>query len=261
MAVEIARRAERFDPDLILAIGGFHAPLEVMSALRDSRVRAPIAAWVGDAFGVEAAPLAALYDVVAHTDSALEARHRAMGFAAPSLWLPHAANPHRRAPRRDRTLDMVFIAAASPERRRVLDGIVEPIVVHGPGWRADPPAGHRVAGGRVRHEALAALYASHAASLNVRNATNVVAGLNQRSFDPYLFGAAVIGDDQPDLARCFDIGSEALMFRSAEELNETHARVRREPGFAAGVAARGLARVMAEHTFGHRLAALMRTIG
>ena len=260
MEIEIARKAERFGPDLVLAIGGFHTPFNIITALRDSRVRAPIAGWVGDSFGAEAAPMAALYDIVAHTDSALEARHRSLAFAAPSVWLPHAANPHRARPRRERARDMVFIAAASPERRRVVEAIDEPIVIHGPGWRADPPGGHRIVGGRVPHRRLGGLYSSHAASLNLRNAVNVVAGLNQRSFDPYLFGAAVLGDDQPDLARCFDIGREVLMFRSTDELNAVHARVRREAGFANAVAERGLARVLAEHTFAQRLSTLMRAL-
>ncbi len=261
MEAEIARTAARFDPDLVLAIGGFHTPLSVIAALRESRLRAPIVGWVGDSFGPEAAPLAALYDLVAYTDSALEARHRALGFVSPALWLPHAANPHRAAPKRRRSDTMVFIAAASPERRRVVEAIAEPIVIHGPGWHDNPPAGHRVAGGRAPHRRLAGIYARHAASLNVRNAENVIAGLNQRNFDPYLFGAAVVGDDQPDLARCFEIGRQVLVYRSAEELNAVHARLRRERGFAATVAARGLTRVLAEHTFAHRLSALMRALG
>jgi spore maturation protein CgeB len=261
MEAEIARKAARFDPDLVLAIGGFHTPLSVIAALRESRLRAPIVGWVGDSFGAEAAPLAALYDLVAHTDSALEARHKALGFVSPALWLPHAANPHRRAPDRRRSDTMVFIAAASPERRLVVEGITEPIVIHGPGWRDNPPAGHRVAGGRAPHRRLASIYARHAASLNVSNAVNVVAGLNQRSFDPYLIGAAVVGDDQADLERCFELGREVLVYRSPDELNAVHTRIRREPGFAAAVAARGLARLLAEHTFAHRLSTLMRALG
>ena len=261
MAEEIARQAERMSPDLILAIGGFHTPIDVIAALRDRRVAAPIVGWVGDAFGAEASPLAALYDLVAHTDSALEARHRDLGFAAPSLWLPHAANPHRGAPQRARANTMVFIAAASPDRRRVIESISEPIVIHGPGWREAPPAAHRVAGGRVPHRALSSLYAGHIASLNLKNAANVVVGLNQRSFDPYLFGAAVVGDAQPDLQRCFKIGSEVLAFGSPEELNAVHARITREPDVARLIAERGLARVRAEHTFAHRLAAILRVLG
>ncbi len=261
MAEDIAGRAERFSPDLILAIGGFHTPVEVVAALRERRIAAPIVGWVGDAFEAEAAPLAALYDRVAHTDSALEARHRSLGFASPTLWLPHAANPHRAAPPRRRAEAMVFIAAASPERRRIVENIVDPISIYGPGWRDDPPARHRLLGGRVAHRRLGSLYARHGASLNIRNADNVLAGLNQRSFDPYLFGAAVVGDAQPDLERCFEIGSEVLSYRSVEELNAIHARVRREAGFAAAVAERGLARVLSQHTFAHRLAALMREVG
>jgi spore maturation protein CgeB len=261
MAAEIADRAARFAPDLVLAIGGFHAPAGVIEALRERRIAAPIVGWVGDAFGAEAAPLAAIYDLVAHTDSDLEARHRALGFASPAVWLPHAANPHRKRPRTSRSADMVFVAAASPERRRIVEALAEPVVLYGPGWSRLAPRGHRVRGGRVSHHRLGAIYAAHAASLNIRNAANVVAGLNQRNFDPYLFGAAVIGDDQPDLARCFEPGVETLVFRSIAELDALHAKLKRDATWTAGIAAKGLARIQAEHTFAHRLLALMRALG
>lgn len=261
MAAEIADRAIRFAPDLVLAVGGFHTPAEVIAALRERRVGAPIVGWVGDAFGAEAAALAGLYDLVAHTDSALEGRHRHLGFASPSIWLPHAANPYRRPPAVRRSPDMVFVAAASPERRRVVEALAQPISIYGPGWSRSVPGRHRVLGGRVAHRRLAAIYAGHAASLNLRNADNVVAGLNQRNFDPYLFGAAVVGDAQPDLARCFDAGAETLVFGGVAELDALHARLRKDPAWIAGIAARGLARVRAEHTFAHRLGALMKRLG
>lgn len=259
MAAEIARRAAHFEPDLVLAIGGFHTPLEVLEALRDRNVRAPIVGWVGDAFGPEAATVAALYDLVAHTDSALEARHRGLGFSSPAVWLPHAANPHRVAPRKTRVNDIVFVAAASPERRRIVESLAEPIAVYGPGW-SGPPGPGRVRGGRVPHTRLGAIYAGHAASLNIRNAVNVVAGLNQRNFDPYLFGAAVIGDNQPDLARCFELTTETLVFASTAELDVLHARVKHDPAWITSVAVRGLARIRAEHTFAHRLATLTKVL-
>ena len=260
MAAEIAAQAKRFEPDLILAIGGFHTPPAVLQALRDCKIAVPIVGWVGDAFGPEAAPLAALYDLVAHTDSALKARHRDLGFVSPTLWLPHAANPHRAAPPARRANEIVFVGAASPERRHTIEALAEPIVLYGPGW-SNPSGLSRVRAGRVPHGRLAAIYASHAASLNIRNAANVVAGLNQRNFDPFLFGAAVIGDDQPDLARCFEVGEETLVFASAAELNALHTQVKREPGWTAAIAAKGLARIQAEHTFAHRLKAVMSALG
>ncbi len=259
MPVEIARRAERIAPDLILAIGGFHTPPEVISAIRDRRVSAPIVGWVGDAFGAEAAPLACLYDLVAHTDSALEARHRALGFASPSIWLPHAANPHRTVPAVPRSAEMVFVGAASPERRRVLEALTEPISLYGPGWRQSKPGGHNLLGGRVPHRRLPAIYAGHAASLNLGNTANVVAGLNQRNFDPYLFGAAVVADAQPDLSRCFEPGVETLVFHSPAELGALHARLKRDPDWTAGIAAKGFARIQADHTFAHRLRRVVET--
>jgi spore maturation protein CgeB len=83
--------------------------------------------------------------------------------------------------------------------------------------------------------------------------------LNQRHFDPYLAATPVVSDDLPDLTRCFDPGTEVLVYRDAEELNELYARLRRDPGFAAAIGERGRRRVLAEHTYAHRLATLLRT--
>jgi len=68
----------------------------------------------------------------------------------------------------------------------------------------------------------------------------------------------VLTDDQPDLARCFDLGREVLVYRDADELNDIHARLQREPGYAAAIGDRGRRRLLAEHTYAHRLDTLAK---
>ncbi len=259
LAADLAARAARFAPDLILAIGAFHVPALFLERLAALPGRPPLAGWVGDIFNEASAPLARLYDVVGYTDSALEARHRALAFAANALFLPHAANLGAALPpAAARAGRMVFVANATAGRRAVVEAITSPIDVRGPGWRG--AAGPHAYGPRVAYRAVAGLYAGHLAALNIRNEHNVLAGLNQRSFDPYLSATPVVSDAQGDIERCFDPAAEVLVWRSVDELNAVHDRLRRFPHEAARIGQAGRARVVAEHGFGHRLARLMAAL-
>jgi spore maturation protein CgeB len=259
LADALAKAAARFAPDLILAVGGFHVPPTFLRCLAALPGRPPMAAWVGDVFDETACEAATLYDLVAYTDSGLLVRHANLGFASRSIFLPHAANlaaaPRAPAPRDPR---MVFVANATPGRRSVIEGVASPVTVYGPGWRRAPP--HDIHPGRAPHAAVAGLYGRHLAALNVRNERNVLYGLNQRSFDPCLSATPLVTDDQGDLERCFDPGSEVLVWRDRGELNAAYERLRRSPDEARRIGEAGRRRVLAEHGYGHRLAALMATL-
>ena len=260
LAAAIARRVERCSPDLILAIGGFHVPEAVMERLGALRCRPPLVGWVGDRFDHDAGPAAAIFDLVAYTDSRLLARHEGFGFASPAIWLPHAVNPHTIVAAAPRTPRMVFVANPTPMRARIVNALASPIVLHGPGWKTPPGTGHHVHAGRVTHRRLARIYAGHLASLNVRNELNVLAGLNQRSFDPYLSATPVASDDQADLSRCFVPGEEVMVWRETGELNELYARMRDDPAWVATIGQRGRRRVLAQHTFARRLETVLASL-
>jgi spore maturation protein CgeB len=257
----LARRIRRFGPDLILCIGGFHAPAAVLAPIAALPGRAPLVGWVGDRFDEAARRVADLYDAVGFTDSALVERHRALGFRARSLFLPHAADPSAALSEvGERRRRMVFIANPTPHRRAVVAAVREPLALYGPAWGAADGDHHEVHAGRLAASALPTLYAGHLAALNIRNEVNVLAGLNQRNFDPCLAGAALLTDDQPDLPLCFEPGVEVAVWRDAEELNALYARVLAEPGWAADLGERGRRRVLADHTYAARLEALKRLI-
>lgn len=253
----LARRVRRFDPHLILVIGGLHAPRPMLEPIAALPGRAPLVGWVGDRFEEAARPLADLYDLIGYTDTALKARHEALGLRSRTHFLPHAADPSGEwpAPAR-RARRMVFIANPTPDRRTVVAAVREPLALYGPAWRTSDGQHHEIHARRLPAAALRGLYGGHLAALNIRNEFNVLAGLNQRNFDPCLAGAALVTDDQPDLSLCFEEGVEVAVWRDLDELNAIYQRLLGEPDFASDLAERGRRRVLAEHTYPARLKTL-----
>ncbi|MGI9170641.1 MAG: glycosyltransferase family protein [Caulobacteraceae bacterium] len=263
LAAAIVRRTRRFAPELIVAIGAYHFPATVLEPLAALPGRPPMIGWVGDRFGAEAAGAAGLFDAMAYTDSALLALHRRLGWRSGALYLPHAVDPGAAgaglvSALRDQR--MVFIANPTVGRRRIVAALASPISIHGPGWKPVPGVDHQIDRRRVRPGALLPLYRAHLAALNVRNEHNVLAGLNQRNFDPYLVETPVLSDAQGDLERCFDPGREVLVWRDVDELEALYGGLRADPGRAAAVGAQGRRRVLADHTYARRLQAIVNLV-
>lgn len=254
----ITAQARRLRPDLILAIGGFHVPLPILERLAAWKERPPLAAWVGDIFGIGAGRLAALYDLVAYTDTGLYTRHREMGFRPTALFAPHAVDAKTPVPSAERRNRMVFVANPTPGRLATIKAIESPVTLFGPGWPRAAP--HKVHARRVTPRALPAIYARHLASLNVRNELNVLNGLNQRHFQPCLAGTPLVSDALPDLNLSFEPGREVFVWRGPEELNAIHERILANPEEAQRVGETARRRVLAEHTYGVRLAAFRASV-
>ena len=255
-AAALVRRVRAFAPDLMVAIDAFAAPASLLEGLRAASGLPPLFGWVGDEFGADAAERAAAFAAIGYTDSGFIAAHERLGLRAEAFYLPHAANPvlaEGAAPHEARSPRLVFVANRTPLRLATLQQLREPVVLHGAGWQPLRGGIHELHIRRVPTEGLAPIYGSHAATLNIRNETHVLAGLNQRNFDPYLCGVAVVTDPQADLERCFDPGTEVLVWRETAEIDAISARLRREPGWAAAVAECGRRRVLAEHTYAARL--------
>lgn len=264
IAERLRAALSRFSPDLIVVIGGYHIPEALLEAISSLPGRAPLAGWVGDVFTPKDAGRARLYDLVAYADGALLALHRQWDLPAEALYLPHAIDPRAAPPIRAfeaRDPRMVFVANPTPLRRPVVSRIEAPVAVFGPGWRGSDGPAHDIHPGRVAARRVPTLYGGHRATLNIRNELNVLSGLNQRNFEPCLTGSALLTDDQPDLEACFEPGSEVLVWRDADELNARYRRIRRDMAFAASVGEAGRARVLAHHTFAHRLESLSKALG
>jgi spore maturation protein CgeB len=260
-AVLLARRIRAFAPDLIVAPDAFSAPPSLLARIRRIPDPPPMIGWVGDLFGEPARQRAAYFDAVGYTDSGLVALHSDMSLPTDAFFLPHAANPllgegeWTGAKRRPR---LVFVGHPTPERLATVRALRQPVDLHGPGWDVVRGGVHVVNARRIPLGRVGSLYRAHAAVLNIRNEKHVLNGLNQRHFDAFLCGAALISDPQTDLDHCFDIGSEVVVWREPAEIDAISARLRSDPDWAARLAANGRKRVLAEHTYAARLLSLIR---
>jgi len=219
-------------------------------------------AWVGDLFGPDMAEVAELFDVVAYTDTGMLALHRQFGFASTGTFLPLAATRGATAPTAVRNDRLAFVASATAHRRALLARVAEPIALFGPDWPKAPELAHHIRDGRkIGGKELAIIYASHLGALNIRHEHNVINGLNQRHFAPYIVGTPVVADAQGDIERCFEPDREIFVYRDAVELSAIQAELRANPGRARDVALAGQRRVLAEHTYAHRIQTIAALAG
>ena len=84
--------------------------------------------------------------------------------------------------------------------------------------------------------------------------------VNQRVFDVPACGGFLLSDYQADMERFFDVGKEAICFRSAEEAASLAAHYLGNEGERKRIAEAARRRVLAEHTYEKRMTALVATM-
>jgi len=263
MLARFEQTLARFRPDLVIVAGVFGVPLDYYRVLHGLPQRPLIAGLVGDRFPLDSKVRADGCDRLYFTDTRFFQDAEQAGFAASSRYLPLAVDPEQFQPSHtSRNPQLLFVASRTGFRESVVRGLREPARVIGTDWSALAIQGfHHVQNRKIDRAALIRLYQRHQAVLNVRNEANVEHGLNQRSFEPLACGAVVLNDHLVDLPRCFEPGREILVYHSADELNDLVARLQREPDFATRIAAAGRQRVLAEHTYAHRVIFILNDMG
>lgn len=266
LAAWIAQRMRWFAPDLVVAFGPFRwLPVPLFRYLSQVSGRPPMVAWIGDVFTEDDATAANLFDLVAYTDTGLMDLHARFGFRTPPAFVPLAAS--RRvlglsAPTAERIPRLAFVATPTPDRLAFLAQLREPIALFGRGWHDAPDLAHHHSDARrIRAPELADIYRTHIGVLNIRHEVNVLHGLNQRHFAPYIYGTPVVTDAQPDVARCFEPGHEMLVYHDTAELDALCAALRHDPTRAQAIGLAGQQRVLAEHTYAHRMASIAALVG
>ena len=266
LTVRLIRMMRRLKPDLILGIGAFDDVSKIIFRQLSSMAgRPPLVAWIGDLFTAESADIANRFDLVAYTDTGFLDLHDRFGFASSCAFVPLAANRARlrrgtgvaqRLPR------LAFVAAPTRGRRDTLSRLSEAIDVYGPGWGsgADLPP-HRLEPRLIDADELASIYSMYTAVLNIRNENNVINGMNQRHFAPYLSGAPVVSDCQGDIPACLEPGVEILLYKDVEALSELCRAVRGDQDWALSIGEAGRRRVLAHHTYGARLQTIAGFLG
>ena len=95
------------------------------------------------------------------------------------------------------------------------------------------------------------------------NSTSLSEGdsLNCRAFEICAAGGLQLIENKPAVRDCFEPGRELLTYDSVDEIVDHLARARVEPRWAHAIRAAGHARVLAEHTYQHRLARILQDVG
>ncbi|MBE0569818.1 MAG: glycosyltransferase [Deltaproteobacteria bacterium] len=94
------------------------------------------------------------------------------------------------------------------------------------------------------------------------NATSVQMGtaVNQRVFDVPACGAFLLTDHQSSVEALFDVGEEVIAYRDLDEIDDLARFYLRNDAAREAVAGKGRSRVLREHTYRHRVGAIVRRL-
>lgn len=263
----LARAVASTAPAVVLVLEGSQVDAAMVASLRHGG--GPVwANWFCDArrSPKDVHPLAAGYDAVfvADRDTA-DALDEAGN--PPVHYLPAGCDPsiHRPVRARDRfRANVVFVGTATPHRERQLAELVEfGVAVWGPGWRRTKLRDY-CRGELLSHEDYIRAYAGASVAVNVACAEGDDGqrepGASRRLFELAAIGVPQVVEEHPDLHVHFREGSEILVARSALELRTLTSEALHDRTWAEEVAAGARQRALTEHTYMHRLAALLGTV-
>lgn len=103
------------------------------------------------------------------------------------------------------------------------------------------------------------LYNASKINLNI-TLFSLKTAVNQRVFDVPACGGFLLTDYRRDLNELFRLGKEVVSYKDRDELVELVRYFLRHPDEREEIAKRGQARVLKEHTYGHRMRELVKTL-
>jgi spore maturation protein CgeB len=263
-------------PTMLLCAGGERILPRTVEAARAAGIRTVL--WTIDTVtSHDPRPsLASHYDFVFCGGTEMLEALRGRGLRREPRWLPFACDPELHRPRNltpeERTrygCDVAFVGSLHrdlyPNRIAVLEALADfDLGVWGPGADTLPatsPLHPSLRGDGVGAEAWTRIYSAAKLVLCIHydRPGPVCRQASPRVYEVLACGGFLLCDDQPDVRQLFTDGRELAIFRNPEELRQKiryyldHERARRE------IAERGRAKVLAGHTYQHRLAVLLTT--
>jgi spore maturation protein CgeB len=192
-------------------------------------------------------------------------------------WLPFACDPELHCPvelspdeKRLSSCDIAFVGSLHPKlypnRLAMLETLADfDIGIWGPGARALPvssPVHPKIRGDGIGFEEWRRIYSVARIILcaHYGGAGPASRQASPRVYEVLACGGFLLCDDRPDVRALFEDGRDLSIFSDLSDLREkaryylSHERERKE------IAAHGRAKVLAEHTYRHRVSALIATV-
>lgn len=259
--------ARDWRPDLVLALT-LALRDEVLAGLKRAGAGLCVAWWGDTPANMRGMGLLADgWDRIYLKDAFGVGRLRALGL--PAALLHEAANPdwHRPLATPDHPdAESVVVAGNYYGARqfliRRLAAAGVPLALYG----SPPPRwSHPAVTSRFRHRYIIRDDKSRTfhAALACLNSTHLSEGdsLNCRAFEICAAAGLQLIEARPAVATCFEPGAEVLTYASVDEILAHLDRARREPDWARGIRAAGHRRVLAHHTYRHRLDRILAETG
>ncbi|MBI5521330.1 MAG: glycosyltransferase [Desulfarculus sp.] len=265
--------AEKSPPDLLLALA--QAPLD-RKAIKDLKdLGVATAFWFVEDFRLMAyfREVAAAYDFFFHIQGP-ELERELDGLGANHAYLPMAAHPPVHCPReltpaqrREYGAPVGFMGAGYPNRQRIFKDLVARglnLRLWGVGWRGLKELEPFLAQERyLDSEEVVAIYNACQVVINLHSSplceTRVGGAdfVNPRTLEVPACGGFQLVDRVRGLEDFLVPGREVAVFDNEDQLLEMTAHYLRHPGERAAMAQAGRRRVLAQHTYYHRMEALL----
>jgi spore maturation protein CgeB len=186
-------------------------------------------------------------------------------------YLPLAASPKKYAPieitqadRAEYGFDICFVGVPYPNRIDILDRLKEyKLGVFGDNWfnyyaqrGKSVPSYYK---GKAYGEIVIKLYLCSKIVLNMHD-PEAREGLNTRTFDILAAGGFEVVDFKPSLKEHFNLGKEIMTYTDKEDLNKVVKYYLDKPELRAKIVEEGRKRVLADHTWYHRIKEAMRSL-
>lgn len=270
----LVKAVQRERPDILLCAGGERILPSTVEAARATGIATAL--WTIDSLKPSdpRIALAPHFDFVFCGGTEMIQALEGSGLRNAPQWLPFACDPELHRPvelsaeeKPRYGCDVAFVGSLHselyPNRLPMLEALADfDMGIWGPGARSvstSSPVHTKIRGGGIGYEEWTRIYS--AARIVLCAHSDGPYGLcrqaSPRVYEVLACGGFLLCDDQPDVRALFEDGRELVVFRNLNDLRERarhyldHDQERRE------IACRGRAKVLAEHTYRHRVAALI----
>lgn len=157
--------------------------------------------------------------------------------------------------------EVSFVGGGRPRRRALFERLTDyRMKLWGWGWEESPTLARHMVQETVYGLKKTKIYSCSNICPNLQSGLYQVHGISPRPVEVACCGRAPISEPQPDLARFFDVGDEAVTFASAEDLRRKIDYYLRHPGELERIGERARQRALAEHTYRHRISELLERV-
>ena len=244
------RKIKIFQPDLIFLVSVFFTPPELFNVLKKYPNIKKIG-WTGDRFELNKKAQADYLDVLFCTDYGF--LKTAQKFKCKSFYLPLCTNVESLTSE-NKTLPPLFVGVLNPTRLKYLSACKSKCLLYLKNCPKGQLEWHNLHRHGISHDKMIDLMKKSICPINIGLSANNITGLNFRVFEISACGGLImVNKECQDIAKCYDIGKEAVIYDTPEDFSTLLTDVVSNPKKYEKIALAGFQRTMKEHTYQKRM--------